>query len=227
MDLASGTIDRLLPGVSLTSYQISRDGKEALFSRGWRGADSEIWLAAFDRRPPPRLITRDGDQAFFGAPGELIFRELGATQNFAVRINEGGSGRQRVFSTPIIDLQAVSPDGSWIVASRAGGASEPLPDMLALPVDGGPTRKICTGYCEPGWSADGRLFFVPIAGKTIVVPIPHGRQLPDLPASGIEGAKLPGLRQIQREDALPGPDPSTYVYAETRLGRNLYRIPLH
>jgi serine/threonine protein kinase/Tol biopolymer transport system component len=226
VNLASGTIHRQLPGVAVGPYQISHDGNEIAFNRGVRGAESEIWLAALDRRSPPRLITRNGDQAYFGAPGELIFRELGAKQNFAVRIKEDGSGRQRIFSTPIIDLQAVSPDGSWIIASRTEG-SKRAPDMLALPVDGGPARKICTGYCEPGWSADGRLFFVPIAGKTIVVPIPHGRQLPDLPSSGIEGAKLPGLREIQREGAFPGPDPSTYVYAETRLGRNLYRIPLH
>jgi len=226
-DLASGTIDRQLPGVPLTSYQISHDGQEIVFTKGKRGPDSEIWLAPLDRHSPPRLITRAGDEAFFGPAGELIFRGLGEKQNFAFRIKEDGSGRQRIFSTPILDMRSVSPDGAWIVGSLTRAASEPLPDTLALPINGGPPRKICTADCGPRWSADGRFFSVPIAAKTLVLPVPPGRQLPDLPATGVNDAKLTGAREIERTDVFLGPDPSTYVFTETRLECNLFRIPLH
>jgi hypothetical protein len=43
----------------------------------------------------------------------------------------------------------------------------------------------------------------------------------------LEEAKLPGMREIARADASHGPDPSTCVYTDTRLERNLFRIPLH
>ncbi len=227
VDLASGTIDRQLPGVTLTSYQISRDGEEIAYTKGKRGPDSEIWLASVDRRSPPRLVARAGDEVFFGAPGELIFRGVGEKQNFAFRIKEDGSGRRRAFNWTILDIFAVSPDGSWIVGSPSELSPNRLPDTFALPVDGGTPRKICTTLCAPRWSPDGRFFCVTMAGKTLVLPIPPGRQLPDLPATGVNGAKFPGQREIERADVSPGSDPSTYVFTETHLGRNLFRIPLH
>ena len=98
IDLASGTAESQLPGVPVRSYQVSRDGKEIVFAKGFRGAVAEIWLASVDGRWPPRLITRAGDQVFWGAHGELIFRRLGEKQNFLFRIQKDGSGLQRIFS---------------------------------------------------------------------------------------------------------------------------------
>jgi eukaryotic-like serine/threonine-protein kinase len=227
VDLASGTIDRQLPGATLTAYRISRDGKQIVYTTGKGGRDSEIWLAALDRSSPPRLITRAGDEAFFWAPGELIFRGLGEKQNFAFRIHENGSGRRQIFSTSILAFEDVSPDGSWVIGAAPQVAPQPLPDTLALPVAGGTPRKICTALCAPRWSPDGRFFYVTMAGKTRILPIPPGHQLPDLPPNGISLHDPAGVREIDREYALPGPDPSTYVFTETRLERNLFRIPLH
>jgi Tol biopolymer transport system component len=229
MDLASGTTDRLLPGVSLQSYEISHDGKEVVFTKRQGGANSEIWLASLDRQSPPRKITRAGDAPFFGPDGELIFRDLGKTVNFLFRIKKDGSGRQRVFNTPIIDLHAVSPDGTWVVASLPHGAQDRTPNIFVLPVDGGAPRKICTALCQIHWSPDGRFFYVGIGvlGRTFAIPIPPGQQLPELPSTGIDTAKLPGVQEIARANVFPGPDPSIYVFTETHLQRNLFRIPLH
>jgi hypothetical protein len=87
------------------------------------------------------------------------------------------------------------------------------------------------------WSPDGRLFYVSIdrasatsPGKMLVIPVPTGESLPDLPASGIDraaGGKLPGTRVIDHAALSTGPDPSTYVFTKTDLQRNLFRIPLH
>jgi hypothetical protein len=68
------------------------------------------------------------------------------------------------------------------------------------------------------------------SGKTLAIPVPAGRSLPDLPSAGInpsaEGADVNGARVIPRGAIAPGFDPSTYVFAKTDLQRNLYRIPL-
>ena len=227
MTLASGTTDRVLPGVSPRSYTISRDGKELLFTKGLGRRESEIWLAPLDRHSPPRLITRAGDQAFFGADGEVIFRGLGDKENFVFRIQKDGSGRRHVFDTPVVDLSGVSPNAAWVVASLRQDPPQPVPDTLALPVDGGPPQKICAAMCGVRWSSDGRLFYVTINQKTLAIPIPAGRQLPEFPAGGIGIAKLPGVRDIERASMSPGPDPSIYAFTDSHLQRNLFRIPLH
>jgi hypothetical protein len=68
-------------------------------------------------------------------------------------------------------------------------------------------------------------------GKTLAIPVPAGKSLPDLPAFGIdlavEGVNLPGARLIDQGSLSTGPDPSTYVFTKTDLQRNLFRIPLH
>jgi hypothetical protein len=64
-------------------------------------------------------------------------------------------------------------------------------------------------------------------GKTIVLPIPPGQPLPDLPAAGIGAGDSPDVQQIDRPQISPGPNPSTYLFTEIRIQRNLFRIPLH
>ena len=73
--------------------------------------------------------------------------------------------------------------------------------------------------------------FTASPGKTLVIPVPAGKSLPDLPAAGIDlaagGGELPGARVLEHGSISPGPDPSTYVFTKTDLQRNLFRIPLH
>ncbi len=58
VDLGSGKSDSVLPGVSVTDYEISRDEKEVAFTTTDSGGESQIWLAPLDRRTPPREIAR-------------------------------------------------------------------------------------------------------------------------------------------------------------------------
>ena len=92
VDLGSGKTDSVLPGVSVTDYDISRDEKEVAFTTTESGGESQIWLASLDRRTPPRQIARAGDQVSFGADGDLIFRSLEEKTNWLVRIKKDGSG---------------------------------------------------------------------------------------------------------------------------------------
>ncbi len=234
VDLASGKSDSVLSGQSLTSYALSQDEKDVAFTTTDASGESQIWLAPLDRRTPPRLIARAGDQVSFGAAGELIFRSLGE-DNALVRIKEDGTGRVVISSLPVTDKFDVSPDGEWVIIFSAGTGGQ---GTFAIPINGGPPRRICDD-CSVAWSADGRLFYVgsnlgalaTSAGQTLAIPVPAGKSLPDLPGAGIEVAArvvgLPGARMIEHGPISPGPDPSTYVFTKTDLQRNLFRIPLH
>jgi len=232
VDLDSGKADSVLPGVSVTDYDISGDEKEVAFTATESGGEKKIWLAALDRGTPPRQVAEGGDQVSFGANGVLVFRSLEEKTNGLVRIKEDGSGRERITTAPILEKFGVSPDGEWVIVLSPGAGENLSSAVLAVPTRGGPPRKICVGDCLSGWSSNGRFFFVAISGgKTLVIPVQAGKSLPDFPASGIsldaDWPKQPRARVIERSAIAPGPDPSQYVFVKTELQRNLFRIRLH
>jgi serine/threonine protein kinase/Tol biopolymer transport system component len=238
LNIASGNTETVLPGISIADYDISPDEKEVAYSTTALNGPSKVWLASLDRRTPPREIAA-GDQVSFGADGELVFRSLEGASTFPVRIKKDGSGREPVTTVPILEKMGVSPDGNWVAAFSAGSTANSLVGgILAIPLHGGATKKLCAGDCRPFWSHDGRFLYVdrtamasgPFAGKTVAIPIPAGQSLPDLPAGGLDAntgeIRLAGARVIERAIS-PGPDPSTYVFEKRDLQRNLFRIPLH
>jgi hypothetical protein len=225
LDPKSGKTESVLSGVAASDYEISRDEKEVAFTTTDGNGTSQIWLAALDRRTPPRQIAQGGDRVSFGPEGDLIFRAV-AENNALIRIKKDGTGRSRVTAATVLDKFGVSPDGKWVIALLAGSGT------FALPVDGGAPVRICARTCPSTWSSDGRSLYVgaPVAaGKTYVIPVPAGQSLPDLPAAGLDAGAvgLPGARIIENGSISPGADPSTYVFTKTDLQRNLFRIPLH
>ena len=55
-------------------YSISADGQRVVFVAVDDTGRTPVWLASLDGRTAPRqLSTIDGSQAFFGAPGEVVF----------------------------------------------------------------------------------------------------------------------------------------------------------
>lgn len=71
-------------------------------------------------------------------------------------------------------------------------------------------------------------------GKTIVIGLRPGKELPELPSSGLrsieEAERLNVVREIDTTGMtsfVPGPDPSTYAYVRATIQRNLFRIPLN
>ena len=237
VDLASGKSETVLSGQSVTNYVISRDEKDVAFTTMDGTGESQIWLAPLDRRTPPRLIARAGDQVSFGAAGELIFRSL-EESNALVRIKTDGSGRERIPTVSVLSKGEVSPDGEWVIIRAPGTGKDAVLATLAVPIHGGVPKIICY-VCSATWSTDGKFFYVgsdrsafpTSAGRTLAIPVPAGRSLPGLPAAGIslaDGAVgLPGALAIEDAFILPGPDPSTYLFTRTDSQRNLFRIPLH
>ena len=232
VDLGSGRTERVLPGVSVADYDISRDEKEVAFTTAEDGGERNIWLAGFDHRSPPRRVAEAGDQVSFGADGDLIFRSLEEKTNGLVRIKKDGRVRDRITTLPVLEKLTVSPDGNWALIFSPGTKADIGPTMLAVPIRGGAPQKICYLVCWSGWSPDGRFFYVGIpGGEAFLIPVPAGKSLPNLPASGITsattGSELPGAKEIKHDSITPGPDSSAYVFTKTELQRNLFRIPLH
>jgi serine/threonine protein kinase len=240
VDLGSGKTDSVLPGVSVTDYDISGDEKEVAFTTRESDGESQIWLAPLDRSKPPRQIARAGDQVSFGADGDLVFRSLEETTNWLVRIKKGGRERERITTAPVLEKFGVSPNGEWVIVLSPGAGEDAVNAWLAVPIHGGAPKKICVPppACSSGWSPDGKFFYVASVatesanpGKTLAIPVPAGKSLPDLPASGIDlsvSAIPPRTVQLIEHGSISlGPDPSTYVFTKTDLQRNLFWIPLH
>jgi hypothetical protein len=207
----------------------------AAATRVERGGEWQIWLASLDRNAPPRQIAR-GDQVSFAADESLVFRSVEPETDLLVRIKKDGTGRAQLAPPAIYDKLDVSPDGEWVLVHSAGLATREGNPAFAVPIRGGAPRTICPHVCTAGWSSDGSFFYVKFdsddsRGKTLVLPVPAGKSLPDLPPSGIDGGAggvaLPGARVIDDLSLPTGPDPSRFVFTRTDYQRNLFRVPLH
>jgi hypothetical protein len=139
---------------------------------------------------------------------------------------------------PILEIQNISPGKKWLMAMLPypdGKRVSPMP--MAIPLDGGPPRRMCVSYCTPTWSSSGRFLFLAVEpasqtnpGRSLAIPVGPGETLPDLPPEGLSpGAQpevVPGSVSVNREQLVPGEDPTHYAYVNTTSHSNLYRISL-
>jgi Tol biopolymer transport system component len=252
IDLATGRSDSLLPGVPVTDFDLSPDGKEVAFTMRDGNGRSQIGVASIVRTTPPHVIA-EGDQVSFLSDGVLVFRSLSEEQVDLVRIREDGSDRQLITSRDVYDKYGVSPDGEWVLVHLPASRAETVEldpsrqhevnqrlaaPVFAVSVHDGALKRICPKFCLADWSSDGKFFYVKFdwetsPGRVLAIPVPPGKTLPDLPPNGIDvdmlagGVTLAGAQVIESASLVTGPDPSTFVFAKTDLQRNLFRIPLH
>jgi hypothetical protein len=233
VDIASARSDRLLPDFSVLDYDISRDERQVVFTTTGSAGERQVWIASLDRRSAPHQLAPQADSARFVDGGRIVFRSLEGHVNFIDRISADGKTRERVMSDPIVELRGVSPDGRWLVALSARGNNRPR--TLAVPVDGGSPRVICSDSCRTEWSTDGRRFFMWegfVGGRRplVVAPVPIGRPFPEFSAGDTPGfeawAALPGAETVEQDDFIPSADPATFVFTKSDELRNLFRIPL-
>jgi serine/threonine protein kinase len=242
VDIGSGRDEPLIPGFTVVgpphrTYDISRDGQQVVLTGLDSAGKHRLWLVPFDHRSPPRQIPNvEGDNPLFSSAGEILFRSSG----FAYRVREDGTGFQKLIDEPTVDLYSISPDRQWLVAkvAQSGGLS-----TLAVPLHQGSTvRLISSGGItrnsnEVYWSGDGAAMYIKVpatqetdtGGRTYVVPVPHGRSWPGIPAGGVQSeaglAKLPGARLLDEFDE-PGPTAEIYTFVRMTVQRNLFRVPL-
>ena len=197
-----------------------------------------LWVAHLDRSAPPRQIPNvEGHSPKFGPAGEIFFRAVEGSTGFVYSVRPDGTQLRKAIPEPIIGLNAVSPDGNWLVTTSPI-PGQPASATIAHPLRGGTPVFISNREPRPKWSRDGRFLYLSIAtaggtalanGNTYVFPLSPGRLFPDFPAGGLseaEMAKWPGGYVIDIADFEPGPSPDAYAFSRETTQRNLYRIPI-
>jgi hypothetical protein len=126
---------------------------------------------------PKRLTTIDSLDAYFGAPGEVVFEGDEKGSSFVYRVKEDGSELRKLIPTANILSCGVSPEGRWVAAqdSRAWSA------LMVYPAGGGSPTLIC-GSCSPpqgtdpkppdmGWTLDAKFLYLKFATSTYAIPL--------------------------------------------------------
>ena len=239
LTLDSGKSEAVFPGTSMNSYDVSPDGKQVVYTSVGRDGISQLWLAPIDRSSPARQIGHSGETTpHFGPRGQILFRLAEGNANYLEQMNQDGSGRSKVVPYPIIEVQGISPGRRWLMAIAPYPEGDSVvAKVVAIPLDGGPPRYICAGFCLPVWSSSGKFLFVPVEpsspttpGRSLVIPVGPGETLPEFPPKGLqplaEPSIVPGAQSISRAELVPGTDLSHYAYVNTTVHRNLYRISL-
>src|SRR5215471_9123631 len=96
VDQGSGKTDILLQDLAVTDYDISHDERAVVFTTQPSARERQIWLASLDHSSSPRMIFQGGDSAYFGAEGEIIFRQLGEKSNSLACMKSDGARRELV-----------------------------------------------------------------------------------------------------------------------------------
>jgi WD40 repeat protein len=234
-DLESGRSEPQLSGFLIQEYAISPNGKQIVFVVVDKQGKSRIWLADLNLRSAPREFASsvNEDQPAFDASGNIYFRAAEGGQNFVYRMKPDGSDRRKLLPVPILEFQAVSPDGRWVTVAKPTPADSDTPAVLVIaPVDGSPDTALCRILCNSFMSHDGKSLVVTVSlgadNKTVLLPL-SASGLPVPPPGGFSlDTKFDSLKGIRVIDNAvePGLTPDTYAFIHTNVHRNLYRIPV-
>jgi hypothetical protein len=239
MTVDSGKSEAAFPGISMFAYDVSPDGKHVVYSTADRDGRSHLWLAPVDRSSPAKQIGDSGETSpHFGPQGQILFQLAEGNFNYLEQMNQDGSGRSKVVPYPIIKIQGISPGRKWLMAIVPypdGKGATPM--VMAIPLDGGPPRRMCASFCVPTWSSSGKYLFIPVEassqtspGRSLAIPVGPAESLPEFPPGGIkplaEPSVVSGSQSVNRAELVPGKDLSLFAYVNTTAHRNLYRISL-
>jgi len=244
-DVASGKSERVLTGFAIDAYDVSPDGRQVVFSARNNDGLSQLWIADPEAETRPRLLAASGGNTpFFGRVGDVLFRMSEGANNYLFDLKVGDSHPTKILRSPIIELKGLSPDRTSAVV-MVPVAEVPSTAVLSVSLQDGSTRRICPAECMAKWSPDGARFYVePLlqgtdSGKAVVIPVPEGAQMPELPASGVRSASdaaiVPGSTIIDLSaydpvhsgaTVAPGPSKDTFAFTKTISHRNLFQVLL-
>jgi hypothetical protein len=237
-EIASGKSEAVLTNSELSGFDLSPDGRSVVYSVSDKTGAQRLWTARVDHLVPPKQLTFTGDNLspVFTPQGDVVFMSREGEEIFLHRMNSDGSIR-KVNDQPVIQLETVSPDGLWAVA-EAEVRNEDVPrGVFAIPLDGGPTIRLCSGVCSVRWPHDGKSVFISVPGgsqghslgwNTCVVPISPGQHFPKLPPRGIaskaDAQALPCAKYMDNF-VLPGETGEIFAFNRASVHRNLFQIP--
>ena len=235
--VASGKSEAVFPGISMTAFDLSPDGKQVVYSTAASDGTTQLWLAPEDQSLSATKLEISGARTpRFSGGGQILFLATEGNTNYLEQINLDGSHRSRVLPYAILEFQGVSPDRRRITAVIPKMPEKNLPAVVVIPLNGGTPQRVCESYCSTSWSMDGRFLFVSLGGasrtgpgRSMAIPVGSGDSLRNLPAGGDTPVGLrvvPGADLVARGELVPGKDPEHYAWVNTTVHRNLYRISL-
>ena len=243
VDLRTGVRQELFAGPDVGDYCIPPDGRELVYAARDHKNRVHLWVVPIDHSLPPKRITpeeSDDSNIMCLDSGDVAFTREDNGLKFVYRIKPDGSGMQKFFPTPVVDVAAMDPDGNWLAADVKSGDGI-LGRMMIYNVHNGIGKQICD-ICAPMWSPDSKRLYVSFAlvakgdskdrGQTYLIPWKPGSNLQALPPGGTRteadvakvAAIVPAARQAQ--EFAPSPSPNIYAYSRRTIQRNLYRVPL-
>jgi DNA-binding winged helix-turn-helix (wHTH) protein/Tol biopolymer transport system component len=232
-DINSGRTEPVLPGVSMSGFDIAPDGERVAFWTPDAAGTPRAWVAPLDRRSPPKQLTlSEAEWPSFGPGGEIYVLMREGAQQLVSSIGPDGIAHRMTTADPNAIFTADSPNGDFLLTGFS--------PLIAQPVQGGSPIRICS-FCSVGWGPGAKFLYFRFRGvgemgpgKTIAIGLPSGKELPELPPSGLtsveEAERLNVVAEINSTGMsafVPGPDPSTYAYVRATIQRNLFRIPLN
>jgi DNA-binding winged helix-turn-helix (wHTH) protein/Tol biopolymer transport system component len=233
-DLATGRIEAVLPGVSMTEFDLAPDGEHLAFTALDEEGNPHAWLAQLDAHKPPKQLTLSvARQPYFGPGGDVYFLLREGAQEFLYTVGPNDIAPRVIDSEPSAEFSNISPRGDWLLSGSDSGT------VVARPVKGGSVIRICSS-CGAGWGSGSKFLYIRFrnigemaGGRTIAIGLPASKELPMLPASGLKSAEdVKGVDVVAEIDMTgktvfaPGPNPSIYAYSRLTVQRNLFRIPL-
>jgi serine/threonine protein kinase/Tol biopolymer transport system component len=238
---STGKTEQVIQGYSIAggfdsqNYALSNDGKRLAFVKKDEKGVPHLWLTWSDGRSSPEEVrgSESANSPYFTTRGDLLFRGSENNKNYLYILPADRTEVRKLLPKPIIILQAVSPDGRWvIVAEETSGNREYSAQLSAYPMLGGEPVTISHGLMLGRWDVSGARMYIqfPLSEdpQTFVLPVNGKTGLPDLPSRGLNG---PGDAKKLATTALPegiesAVTPELYSYTRTNIRRNIYRIPV-
>jgi hypothetical protein len=121
-----------------------------------------------------------------------VFRAVEGGSNFIYRMKGDGSGRLKLTSERILDVEAISSDGRWVVAASRTLDQEHPAVTRAFATDGGNTVTLCSGFCEFKWDTTGKFVYFSfpfLKDGSYVLSVMQNSGLPRLPAAGFRNSR--------------------------------------
>jgi len=235
-DLSRRSNERVLPGVIVTSYDISPDGESVVYASVDAAGKSRAWLARLDRRTPPtQLPPPEVLGPVFGGDGDVFFRGREGALWYIYQLKLESGQIRKFTEESAVNSPVISPDRRWIVSWVPNAGKDTTTVVKAFPTDGGPPVTICSS-CYLKWPRDQNAVFLSFAGNgdeggtTYVLRLAPGKALPDFPSGGVrsedELKQMPILTTVKRPLVFPGATSSVYAYDRSFVQRNLHRIPI-
>jgi hypothetical protein len=249
VSLQTGERERHLPGVIMSGYSITADGRRVVYTSSGSSTGDGVWIASLNpnSRTPPKQLTHGREfRAFASGDNGIVYMDEGDVRHL-YRMNEDGSNVRRISEEAVVYLIGASPDGRWVAASTPQGPDTDGTKLRIFPANGGAGLDACDA-CVVGfgparfqspmmsWSADGKSVVLSLkmygfqTQRSVLLPYDSKKTFEEQWPKGIDNEEHaqsnPGAILINEGNAYPANSLTRYLAFRQTTQANLWKIPL-